>query len=105
MLNSTRVLSIKPKSLDFVFVDGRYRAACALHAYSLLKDDGILAIHDYLDRAPRYQIIESFYTIIEKADTGAIFKKKFNIDEKERVLQLESYLSQYFRRELNEEMI
>lgn len=36
---------------DFVFVDGRFRVACALNSLPRLAPEGVLLIHDFWDRA------------------------------------------------------
>jgi len=94
---SINELGIKPESMDFIFVDGRYRVACALYAYNLLADDGFLAIHDYTIR-PNYHVIELYYDQLEIGGSGVVFKKKLNAlqttkEQEEYSALLEKYLA------------
>lgn len=54
---------------DTVLVDGRFRVACAAHAYGLLKEDGLLIMHDYTEIRKEYKNIEKLYQITHKANT------------------------------------
>jgi len=64
--------------VDFVFIDGRYRVACALHVLPHLKEGGKIAIHDYMNRK-EYHVIEEFYDRIENIDSAAIFVPKKDV--------------------------
>lgn len=80
VIKSIETLNIQPESLDFVFVDGRYRIACALYAFQFLKNDGHLGIHDYnKDWWRGYQIIEKYYDVVESVETAFVMKKKKNV--------------------------
>lgn len=63
---------------SFIFIDGRFRNACAYAAYSFMTEDAILAVHDYTVRAS-YHDIEKFFDLVEEVDTLGVFKKKKNI--------------------------
>lgn len=54
---------------DIVLVDGRFRVACAARAYNLLKEDGVLIMHDYIEARKEYKNIEKLYEITHKADS------------------------------------
>jgi len=58
---------------DLCLVDGRFRVACCLKAYSKLKDSGFLLVHDYT--RPCYHDVEEVYEKIEQAESLAAFKK------------------------------
>jgi hypothetical protein len=61
-----------------VLVDGRARPHCALYAYHLLEDDGVVFIHDYFVR-PHYHFVEDKYRVVAGIRTGqtlAVLKKK-----------------------------
>lgn len=63
---------------DLVFIDGRFRVACAL-AIALENPGCTVLIHDYFKR-PQYWILEKFYEIESRADTMVKFRVKENID-------------------------
>jgi hypothetical protein len=65
-------------SYDLVFIDGRFRVACAL-AVALENPSCTVLIHDYFKR-PQYWILEKFYEIESRADTMVKFRIKKNID-------------------------
>lgn len=63
---------------DAVLIDGRARPESAKFIFPLLKDDGVLFLHDYFQRK-HYHVIESHYTLIDSVKSGqslGIFKKK-----------------------------
>lgn len=53
---------------DIILVDGRFRVACAAYAYTLLKEDGVLLVHDYAEDRAEYKNIEKLYSITEQVD-------------------------------------
>lgn len=59
----------------FIFIDGRFRNACASAAYCFMPEDALIGVHDYTVRQGYYDI-EKFFEITDQADTLAIFKKK-----------------------------
>lgn len=67
------------ENIDTVFIDGRYRVACALNLlFHFPKLDKII-FHDYLNN-PQYKIIENFYSCVDHSDTLAIFKPQKDIN-------------------------
>ena len=60
---------------DKVVVDGRCRVFCAFKALDYLKDDGLLFIHDFMNRPWNHTVLE-YYEIIESADTLAVLRRK-----------------------------
>ncbi len=78
---------------DMVFIDGRFRVACALKSIENIRDDSYLIIHDYVNR-PQYHIIEKYFQRKDEADTLCILKKKKNIDMDE----VSWYLTKFTRR-------
>jgi len=81
--------------VDFVFIDGRYRVACALHVLPFLNEAGKIGIHDYMNRK-QYHVIETFYDRIENADSAAIFVPKKELVVPKNVL--DKYLARELRR-------
>lgn len=79
--NQIRNLSKEEKaSIDLVFIDGRFRVACCLKCYEIIKDDCLIAFDDFLYR-PQYHIVLNYFDIIEKTKDArmVILKKKKNI--------------------------
>ena len=63
------------KEFDLIFVDGRFRVACALKAYDHLTENGLLLVHDYA-RRPHYHILEQIYDKVQEVDRLIVFCKK-----------------------------
>ena len=68
-------------SIDLVFIDGRFRVACCLKCYDMIKDNCLIAFDDFLNR-PQYHIVLEYFDIIEKTKDNrmVILKKKKNIN-------------------------
>ena len=68
-------------SIDLVFIDGRFRVACCLKCYDIIKDNCLVAFDDFLDR-PHYHIVLEYFDIIEKTQDNrmVILKKKKNVN-------------------------
>ena len=69
------------KKIDFIFIDGRFRASCCLKCFYQMQDDCIIAFDDFLNR-PEYHIVLQYFDIIEQSENEfmVILKKKKNID-------------------------
>lgn len=66
---------------DVIFIDGRARVECAKVALQLLKDGGVIFIHDYRNpqeqyRRYEYEVVEEFLEPINGAYALWKFKKK-----------------------------
>ncbi len=72
---------INPKKIDTVFIDGRFRVACALSAIKHVDEKTTIIFHDYIVRE-RYFVIEEFLEKIEEVNTLVIFKIKKKINYK-----------------------
>ena len=66
------------KDFDLIFIDGRFRVACALTAILNCKNSTTILIHDYPIRE-EYHIVEKYLERIDTIDTLAIFKIKSDI--------------------------
>ena len=80
--NQIRKLSKEEQySIDLVFIDGRFRVACCLNCYDIIRDDCLIAFDDFLDR-PQYHIVLKYFDIIEKTKDNrmVILKKKNNLN-------------------------
>lgn len=75
---------------DLVFVDGRFRVACALKSIEKMKKESYLIVHDY-HPSRNYSVIEKWFNKIDSVDTLRVFKKKENIDTQE----VQKILKQY----------
>lgn len=75
---------------DLILVDGRFRVACCLCSYKVMKEESFMLVHDYKIRK-EYHIIENFFEIVETSDTLYVFRKKSNIDTN----KLDKLLKQY----------
>lgn len=69
------------ESIDLVFIDGRFRVACCLKCYDIIKDECLIAFDDFLNRK-EYHIVLEYYDIIEKTEDNrmVILKKKKNVN-------------------------
>ena len=63
---------------DIIFIDGRFRVACAFDVFQKIRNDTIIVIHDY-NSVNDYYVIEDFYVKIQTWDLLACFIKKANI--------------------------
>ena len=68
-------------SIDLVLIDGRFRVACCLKCYDIIKDSCLIAFDDFLDR-PQYHIVLEYFDILEKTRDNrmVILKKKKNVN-------------------------
>lgn len=64
---------------DRVFIDGRFRVACALQTILNCDNNTKILIHDFNNRSEYHCILE-FLEIVDTADMMALFKLKENID-------------------------
>lgn len=68
-------------NIDLVLIDGRFRVACCLKCYDIIKDNCHIAFDDFLNR-PIYHIVLEYFDIIEKTENKrmVILKKKKNVN-------------------------
>lgn len=65
---------------DFVFVDGRFRVACALNSLARLPAAGVLLLHDFWSR-PSYQApLLRHFTLLGSAGTLALLAPRRPLD-------------------------
>lgn len=69
----------KEYNADVIFIDGRFRVACAFDIFDKIKDDTIILIHEYF--RPQYLIIEKYYEYIHHWGSLFMFIKKKGINE------------------------
>ena len=70
---------IDKEKIDTVFIDGRFRIACALQSIINLNKNAVIIIHDFFDR-DYYHVLLNYLEVINKADTLGVFKIKENIN-------------------------
>lgn len=87
--NSNKIAFVRgsneAKDIDLVFIDGRFRVACCLKCYDVIKDDCLIAFDDFLNR-PHYHVVLEYFDIIEKTQDNVMVilrkKKDRNIPKK-----------------------
>ena len=69
------------ESIDLVLIDGRFRVACCLKCYDVIKDNCLIVFDDFLNRK-QYHIVLEYFDIIEKTKDNrmVILKKKKNVN-------------------------
>jgi hypothetical protein len=78
----------KITTADTILVDGRFRVACALKAYSHMTEDSFLLFDDFLNR-PNYHIILNYFIIVERGKIMVVLKKGPNEPPKELIEKYE----------------
>ena len=58
-----------------LLIDGRFRVACALHAYNRINEHTCVLFDDFNDR-PHYHSVLKYYNIIETAGRIVVLQKK-----------------------------
>lgn len=68
------------QKIDLVLVDGRFRVACCLKCFAIIKPDCLIAFDDFLNR-PQYHIVLDYYNIVEKTKDNrmVILQKKGDV--------------------------
>lgn len=73
-----------------VFVDGRFRVACALKAILYVVNEPIIIIHDFWNRE-KYHVVLEFVNVLENATTMVVTRPKGGIDRTKIVKLIEQY--------------
>lgn len=74
-------------SIDLVLIDGRFRVACCLKCYDIIKDNCLIAFDDFLDR-PHYHIVLEYFDIIEKHRIIVwLFLKRKNVNISKELIE------------------
>ncbi|MFM6451175.1 MAG: hypothetical protein ACKPH7_05130, partial [Planktothrix sp.] len=76
--------------IDLVFIDGRFRVACALQSLSHIHQNAKVIMHDFWDR-PSYHDVLKFFDAIESADTLVVLQPKDKIDQNLLSAMIEQY--------------
>jgi hypothetical protein len=77
----TKLSKEEQESIELIFIDGRFRVACCLKCYDIIKDSCLIVFDDFLNR-PEYHVVLDFFDIIEKTTDNrmVILKKKKNVN-------------------------
>jgi predicted O-methyltransferase YrrM len=77
----TKLSKEEQENIDLVFIDGRFRVACCLKCYDIIKDNCLIAFDDFLSRPKHYYIVLKYFDMIEKTKDNrmVILKKKKNV--------------------------
>lgn len=71
----SRVFDLIPSATaQVIFVDGRFRVACALLSLRFMGPGSLLVVHDYTRQ--HYHVIEEFYKKIDQTETLAVFQRR-----------------------------
>ena len=65
---------------DLIFVDGRFRVACVLHAVLRAQTEALIVVHDFWNR-PHYHVVLPFLEWKESSFTIGVFQKRRDIDK------------------------
>ena len=84
--------NLEAPAVDFVFIDGRFRVACALVALLHVRTPALIAVHDFWSRPDIYGEILQFLDVDHRAQSLAIFAPRRDIDEIRVRKLLEVYL-------------
>ncbi len=77
-LNYSNVISkYKNINFDLILIDGRFRVACALICHSIINENCIVLIDDFINR-PCYHIVLDYYHVVEKGNRMISLKKNNN---------------------------
>lgn len=79
-------------NVDLILIDGRFRVACCLKCYDVIKNNCFIAFDDFLNRS-HYHVVLDFFEIVDKTDDNClvILKKKSNVDN----IKLQKLILQY----------
>lgn len=77
-------------NFDLVFIDGRFRVACALQTILNCNQNTKILMHDFNNRE-EYHCILKYLDILDTMDTMSLFRIKNNIDKEELHKDYEDY--------------
>ena len=75
-----KLTDAEQKSIDLILIDGRFRVACCLKCFGVIRSNCYIAFDDFLNR-PGYHVVLDYYDIIDKTtDSRMVILKKKCID-------------------------
>lgn len=60
------------KKLDFVLIDGRFRVACCLKCFDVIRDSCYIAFDDFFRRCQLYRVVLNYYDIVDITDDNSL---------------------------------
>ncbi len=84
---------LKSPPVDFVFIDGRFRVACALFALLRIRPPALIAVHDFWPRLKIYGEILEFLDVVQRVKSLGIFVPRDDIDKARVKKLLDEYLT------------
>ena len=80
------------EKIDLMMIDGRFRVACCLKAFNVIKDDCLIIFDDFLDRK-YYHVVLDFYDIIDQTEDQrmVVLRKKKAIKTKPSEKMIQRY--------------
>jgi len=63
-------------TFDVLFVDGRFRLACALQALHHMSNSSVLLLHDFFSRGSEYTYVFEFFTLVRCVDRLAVLRAR-----------------------------
>jgi len=86
---SNVITKYKNINFDLILIDGRFRVASALICHSIIDENCIVLIDDFINRPCYHIAVLDYYDIIEKGERMIALKKKSN--KKVSLEELEKY--------------
>ena len=83
---------LESPAVDFVFIDGRFRVACALVALLHITPPALIAVHDFWTRLKVYAEILEFLDVVQRVKSLGIFAPRGDIDKIRVIKLLREYL-------------
>jgi protein O-GlcNAc transferase len=79
---------------NLIFVDGRFRVACILHAVLKARSDATIVVHDFWNR-PQYHVVLPFLDWKQSCGTLGVFQRRSKIDSDlvETLIEKYQYIS------------
>jgi hypothetical protein len=74
--------------IDLVLIDGRFRVACCLKCFDVIRKDCLVAFDDFLNRK-HYHIVLDYFDIVDKTSDNrmVVLKKKINVSVPQEVIR------------------
>lgn len=84
---------LSPPAVDFVFIDGRFRVACALVALLQVAPPVLIVVHDFWWRLKIYGEILEFLDVVQRAGSLGVFAPRGDMDRSRVEKLLDAYLA------------
>ena len=78
---------IPAEKLDFVFIDGRFRVACALQCFLRCRQGCTQLIHDFTPR-PHYHLVLKYAEVVKQAGSSVLLRRRVRANYKKMALDL-----------------